>query len=165
MSVRFSVANYETLVGAALRRALRAGEPQAVARPVDLVQVLQAGVGKIEFETFEEGRELEILTRLLHRAQLEVFRSHMVGVDFSDLLTRFDEGAVVVTSDVMPATEVLGQIGRIPGFARMLGALGVHSESRELAASAFEFVLQGLHLSRRLDREMTADGTVRFRAT
>jgi magnesium chelatase subunit I len=165
VSVRFSVANFETLVGAALRRALRAGEPQAVARPVDLLQVLQAGVGKIEFETFEEGRELEILTRLLHRAQLEVFRSHMVGVDFSELLTRFDEGAVVVTSDVMPATEVLGQIGRIPGFARMLGALGVHSESRELAASAFEFVLQGLHLSRRLDREMTADGTVRFRAT
>jgi magnesium chelatase subunit I len=164
VSVRFSVANYETLVGAALRRALRAGESQAVARPVDLLQVVQAGVGKIEFETFEEGRELEILTRLLHRAQLEVFRAHMVGVDFSALLSRFDEGAMVVTSDVMPAAEVLGQIGRIPGFARMLSALGVHSESRELAAAAFEFVLQGLHLSRRLDREATTDGTVRYRA-
>jgi magnesium chelatase subunit I len=164
VSVRFSVANYETLVGAALRRALRAGESQAVARPVDLMQVLQAGIGKIEFETFEEGRELEILTRLLHRAQLEVFRSHMVGVDFSALLARFDEGAVVMTSDVMPAAEVLGQIGRIPGFARMLSALGVHSESRELAAAALEFVLQGLHLSRRLDREMTTEGAMRYRA-
>ena len=136
----------------------------AVARPVDLSQVLQAGLGKIEFETFEEGREIEILQRLLHRAQLEVFRSHMVGVDFSALLTRFDEGAQLVTSDVMPAEQVLGQIGRIPGFARMLSALGVQSESRELAASALEFVLQGLHLSRRLDREIT-DGTVRYRAT
>jgi magnesium chelatase subunit I len=164
VSVRFSIANYETLVGAAMRRALRAGEPQAVARPVDLLQVLQAGLGKVEFETFEEGREVEILSRMLHRAQLEVFRSHMVGVDFSALLTRFDEGAEVVTSDVMPAEQVLGQIGRIPGFARMLNALGVHSESRELAASALEFVLQGLHLSRRLDRELT-DGAVRYRAT
>jgi magnesium chelatase subunit I len=164
VSVRFSIANYETLVGAAIRRALRAGEARAVARPVDLLQVLQAGLGKIEFETFEEGREIEILQRLLHRAQLEVFRSHMVGVDFSALLTRFDEGAQLVTSDVMPAEQVLGQIGRIPGFARMLSALGVHSESRELAASALEFVLQGLHLSRRLDREI-ADGTVRYRAT
>ena len=164
VSVRFSVANYETLVGAALRRALRAGESQAVARPVDLQQVLQAGIGKIEFETFEEGREQEILTRVLHRAQLEVFRSHMVGVDFSALLARFDEGAVVMTSDVMPAAEVLRQIGRIPGFARMLSALGVHDESRELAAAALEFVLQGLHLSRRLDREMTTDGALRYRA-
>jgi magnesium chelatase subunit I len=164
VSVRFSVANYETLVGAALRRALRAGESQAVARPVDLLQVLRAGIGKIEFETFEEGREQEILTRLLHRAQLEVFRSHMVGVDFSALLARFDEGAVVMTSDVMPAAEVLRQIGRIPGFARMLSALGVHDESRELAAAALEFVLQGLHLSRRLDRELTTDGALRYRA-
>ena len=163
VSVRFSVANYETLVGAALRRALRARENSAVARPVDLQQVLQAGVGKVEFETFEEGREAEILTRLLHRAQLEVFRSHMVGVDFTGLLARFDEGAVLETSDVMPAEEVIGQIGRIPGFARMLTALGIHAESRELAASALEFVLQGLHLSRRLDRE-TTDGTVRYRA-
>jgi magnesium chelatase subunit I len=164
VSVRFSVANYETLVGAALRRALKTGESRAVARPVDLALVLQAGVGKVEFETFEEGREAEILTRLLHRAQLEVFRSHMIGVDFSGLLTRFDEGVVVETSDVMPAEEVLGQIGRIPGFARMLSALGIQEESRELAASALEFVLQGLHLSRRLDRE-TTNGTVSYRAT
>jgi magnesium chelatase subunit I len=163
VSVRFSVANYETLVGAALRRALRAGENRAVARPVDLQQVLQAGIGKVEFETFEEGREVDILTRLLQRAQLEVFRSHMVGVDFTGLLARFDEGAVLETSDVMPAAEVIGQIGRIPGFARMLTALGIHAESRELAASALEFVLQGLHLSRRLDRE-TTDGAVRYSA-
>jgi magnesium chelatase subunit I len=163
VSVRFSVANYETLVGAALRRALRAGEDRAVARPVDLQQVLQAGVGKVEFETFEEGREVEILTRLLHRAQLEVFRARMVGVDFTGLLARFDEGAVLETGDVMPAHEVVGQIGRIPGFARMLTALDIQAESRELAASALEFVLQGLHLSRRLDRE-TMGGTVRYRA-
>src|SRR5690606_26934322 len=68
VSVRFSVANYETLVGAALRRALRSGEERPVARPIDLHHVLHAGAGKIEFETFEEGRELEILTRLLQRA-------------------------------------------------------------------------------------------------
>ena len=163
VSVRFSVANYETLVGAALRRALRSGEQRAVARPVDLQQVLLAGIGKVEFETFEEGREVEILTRLLQRAQLEVFRAHMVGVDFSGLLARFAEGAVVETSDVMPAADVLSQTGRISGFAHMLNALSIQAESRELAASALEFVLQGLHLSRRLDREVS-DGAVRYRA-
>jgi magnesium chelatase subunit I len=163
VSVRFSVANYETLVGAALRRALRTGEERAVARPVDLAQVLAAGLGKIEFETFEEGREPEILARLLHRSQLEVFRARMVGVDFSGLLASFAEGVVVETDDVMSAADLLGQLDRIPGFAAMLAALEVQSESRELAASALEFVLDGLHLSRRLDREARASG-VRYAA-
>jgi len=125
--------------------------------------VLAAGLGKIEFETFEEGREAEILARLLHRAQLEVFRSRMVGVDVSGLLSVFDEGAVVENSDVMPAAELLAQVDRIPGFAAILAALGVQAESRELAASAFEFVLEGLHLTRRLDR-VTGPGTVRYAA-
>jgi len=163
VSVRFSVANYETLVGAALRRALRTGEDRAVARPVDLVQVLAAGLGKVEFETFEEGREAEILTRLLHRAQLEVFRSRMVGVDVSGLLALFEEGAIVESSDVMGAADLLGQVDRIPGFAAILSALDVQAESRELAASAFEFVLDGLHLTRRLDR-VAGPGTVTYAA-
>ncbi len=163
VSVRFSVANYETLVGAALRRALRTGEERAVARPVDLAQVLAAGLGKIEFETFEEGREIEILARLLHRSQLEVFRSRMTGVDFSGLLASFSEGVVVETDDVMSAADLLGQLDRIPGFAAMLAALDVQSESRELAASALEFVLDGLYLSRRLDREARAS-SVRYAA-
>ena len=163
VSVRFSVANYETLAGAALRRALRTGEQRAVARPIDLLQVLTAGLGKVEFETFEEGRELEILTRLLHRAQLDVFRARMVGVDLSGLLAHFEDGTTVETGDVMASAEVLGQFDRIPGFAAMLAALGVQAESEELAASAVEFVLDGLHLTRRLDRRH-ATGGVRYAA-
>jgi magnesium chelatase subunit I len=163
VSVRFSVANYETLAGAALRRALRTGEQRAVARPIDLLQVLTAGLGKVEFETFEEGRELEILTRLLHRAQLDVFRARMVGVDLSGLLAHFEDGTTVETRDVMASAEVLGQFDRIPGFAAMLAALGVQAESEELAASAVEFVLDGLHLTRRLDRRH-ATGGVRYAA-
>ncbi len=163
VSVRFSVANYETLIGAALRRALRAGEARVVARPVDLGQVLAAGLGKVEFETFEEGREAEILGRLLQRAQLDVFRSRMAGVDLSGLLTTFEGGTVVETGDVMPSAELLNQFDRIPGFAAMLAALDVHSESRELAASALEFVLDGLHLTRRLDRDVQVGG-VRYSA-
>ncbi|CAN5782446.1 sigma 54-interacting transcriptional regulator [soil metagenome] len=164
VSVRFSVANYETLVGAALRRALRTGEAQAVARPVDLPRVLAAGLGKIEFETFEEGREAEILARLLQRAQLETFRSRMSGIDLAGLLAIFDdEGVAIETSDMTPAADVLGQFERIPGFAAMLTALDVYTESRQLMASALEFVLDGLHLSRRLDRDVQAD-TVRYTA-
>ena len=59
VSVRLSIANYETLAGSAVRRALRTNETTAVARPADLGHVVTAGLGKVEFETFEEGREAD----------------------------------------------------------------------------------------------------------
>ena len=162
VSVRFSTGSYETLAASALRRAVTRGEERAVARPVDLVQVLSAGLGKVEFETFEEGREAEILERLLRRALLEVFRRRTAGVDLSGLLGRFAEGSAVDSGDLVSGDELLGQLGEIPGLARLLAALEVEAESPALAAAGVEFALEGLHLSRRLDRQDTGPGTFRY---
>ncbi|WP_205745728.1 AAA family ATPase [Egibacter rhizosphaerae] len=170
VSVRFSTASYETLAASALRRALRVGEEPAVARPVDLAQVLAAGLGKIEFETYEEGREIEVLERLLRRALLEVFRRRTAGVDLSALVERFEAGAVVETSDTLAGADLLGQLSgdetgpAVPGLGRLLAALDVAEESPALAASALEFALEGLHLSRRIDRTDLGDGVVRYGA-
>ncbi|MPZ73045.1 MAG: magnesium chelatase [Nitriliruptorales bacterium] len=162
VSVRFSIANYETLTGSAVRRALRTHEATAVARPADLGHVVTAGVGKVEFETFEEGREAEILERLLRRAVQEVFRRHTSGLDLSSLVSQFEQGLTVETGDLVPAEELLRQLGPLPGLARLLTALGVEEESPPLAAAAVEFALEGLHLQRRIDRHDVAPGTVRF---
>ncbi len=162
VSVRFSIANYETLAGSAVRRALRTGEERAAARPTDLGHVLGAGIGKVEFETFEEGREAEILQRLLRRALQEVFRRRTAGVDLSGLVRRFDEGLAIETGDLVPAAELLGQLDEVPGLARLLRALDVEEESPALAASALEFALEGLHLQRKIDRDDLGPGVVRF---
>jgi magnesium chelatase subunit I len=162
VSVRFSTGSLETLAASALRRAVRAGERRAVARPSDLTQVLTAGLGKVEFETFEEGRESEILERLLRRALLEVFRRRTAGVDLSGLLGKFDQGLVVESGDLVAAADLLGQLDEIPGLARLLAALGVEEESPELAAAALEFALEGLHLTRRLDRTDVGPGQHRY---
>jgi magnesium chelatase subunit I len=164
VSVRFSVANSETLAASALRRAVRTGEPVAVARPADLAQVLAAGSGKVEFETFEEGREAEILERLARRALLEVFRRRTAGVDLSGLVSQFDEGRAVETGDLVSAEEVLAQLDAIPGLSKLLAALEVEEESPGLAAAAVEFALEGLHLSRKLDRTELEPGVVRYAA-
>jgi len=153
ISVRYSIGNLETLVAAAVRRAARTGEPEAVPRVCDLPAVLDASLGRIEFDTIEEGREGEILLRALRAAILEVFRRRLAGFDFGPLLSRFDAGFVAETSDLTPAHEVLGQFGDLPGLARMLERLGVEEESPGVAASAVEFALEGLHLSRRLNKE------------
>src|SRR5579863_3220972 len=50
VSVRASIANHETLVAAALRRALRLGEHEAVPRPSDLDALVASTLGKLEIE-------------------------------------------------------------------------------------------------------------------
>jgi magnesium chelatase subunit I len=153
VSVRYSIGGLETLAAAAVRRAARSDETEAVPRTCDLPAVLQASVGRVEFDTVEEGREEEILVRALAAAVLRVYRRRLAGHDWGPLLTRFGEGFVARTSDVMPAAEFLDQFGDLPGLAKLLGRLGIEEESPGAAASALEFALEGLHLSRRLNKE------------
>ena len=157
VSVRFSTGNHETLAASALRRAVRAGEDAAVARPSDLPAVIGASMGKVEFESFEEGREVEIMTRLMKRSILEVFRRRVRGADLAGLLDSFETGLEVTTGDLMPGRDVMGQMGRVPGLAKVLQSLDV-GESPAMAAAAIELCLEGLHLSRRLDRHETETG-------
>ncbi len=165
VSVRYSIGNLETLSAAALRRAARTGEPEAVPRVCDLPAVLASSLGRIEFDTIEEGREEEILARALKAAELEVFRRRLAGFDLQPLLARFEtEGLVVETSDLTSAAELLAQVGPFPGLAELLRRLGVEEESPGVAASALEFALEGLHLSRRLNKHAVEGGPVRYAA-
>jgi magnesium chelatase subunit I len=153
VSVRYSIGNLETLVASAVRRAARYGEAEAVPRLVDLPAVMGGSLGRVEFDAVEEGREEDILLRASKSAILEVFRRRLSGFDFSSILGRFDREFAAETSDAMPATELLAQFGDLPGLGRLLGLLGVEEESPGVAASALELALEGLHLSRRLNRQ------------
>jgi magnesium chelatase subunit I len=163
ISVRYSIGNVETLSAAAVRRAARTGEPEAVPRVVDLPAVLLSSEGRVEFDTIEEGREEEILARALRQAQLEVFRRRLSGYDFAPVLRRFDDSGSIETSDLTPGSELLSRFGDLPGLAKLLERLGVEEESPGVAASALEFALEGLHLSRRLNKD-AAFGAVRYEA-
>ncbi len=154
VSVRYSIGNLETLVAAAVRRAARSGEPEAVPRIVDLPAALTGSIGRVEFDAIEEGREEEILLRAARQAVLEVFRRRLSGFDFSGMLHRFDDDAFAVeTSDLTTGAEFLAAFGDVPGLGRLLGRLGIEEESPGIAASALEFALEGLHLSRRLNKD------------
>ena len=166
VSVRYSIGNLETLSAAAIRRAARTGEPEAVPRVCDLPAVVEAGLGRVEFDTIEEGREEEILSRALKTAELQVFRRRLSGFDFQPILSRFAQGFEAETSDLLPASELLGQFGELPGLSNLLQRLGVEEESPGVAASALEFALEGLHLSRRLNKDLESrPGASRYRST
>jgi magnesium chelatase subunit I len=164
VSVRYSIGNLETLAAAAVRRAARSGEPEAVPRVCDLPAVVESSLGRIEFDTIEEGREQDILSRAVRTAELEVFRRRLAGFDFQPLLGRFSDGFVAESYDLMAGGEFLDQFGDLPGLAKLLDRLGVEEESPGVAASALEFALEGLHLSRRLNKDTDGRGGSRYEA-
>ncbi|MEU8331411.1 sigma 54-interacting transcriptional regulator [Micromonospora sp. NPDC048839] len=167
VSARFAIAAAETVAGAALRRAgllAATGTPEgrpeaAVARVGDAVSVTSTLRGKVEFESGEEGREIEILAHLLRTATAETFRAHLAGLDLSGFTALVEDGAAIETGELVSATELLRQVGTVPGLAKVLDRLGLgDAPTPEEAAAAVEFVLEGLHLTRRLGKDVTDSG-------
>ncbi|MFU8870472.1 magnesium chelatase [Micromonospora sp. SL4-19] len=165
VSARFAIAAAETVAAAALRRcgllAASAAAPgeAAVARVGDAVSVTSTLRGKVEFESGEEGREIEILAHLLRTATAETFRARLAGLDLSGFTALVAEGGVIETGELVSSAELLGQVGTLPGLAKVLDRLGLgDAPSPEEAAAGVEFVLEGLHLTRRLGKDVTDSG-------
>jgi magnesium chelatase subunit I len=117
--------------------------------------------GKVEFEADGEGREEEILDHLLRRSVAETWRSRLGGLDLGGFVRLVEHGHGVATGDRVPTAELLDQVGRVPGLAQVLGRLGFEEVPTPAeAASAVEFVLEGLHLTRRLAKDVLDDGRV-----
>ena len=167
VSARFGIAAAETVAASALRRSALTGEQPAVARVCDLPATVATLRGKVEFEVDEEGRELEVLAHLLRRSTVETFRSHLGASDLRPLIEKFDEGLVVDSGDLVPGRRLLEQVGPLPGLAHVLELLGVDegAETPELAASGLEFALEGLFLNRRISKDDSTDGGIRYEAS
>ncbi|MGH2750711.1 MAG: ATP-binding protein [Actinomycetota bacterium] len=169
VSVRFSIGALETLAAGAVRRAVLTGEQQAVPRTVDLYAIIPAAIGRIEFDMLEEGREIAVLERALKRALLEVWHHRLGGEDTSALTRAFDEGLVAETSEEMSARDFMGQFegAAEAGFLieRLVGRLDLPDDSVAVRASALEFALEGLHLTKQINKELTeSPGRWRFQS-
>jgi len=160
VSVRYTIGAHETVVASAVRRAAMAGESQAVPRIVDIWPVVPTALGRVEFDLLEEGREEEIVGRCLQRAILGVWRERLGMQDLTGLVERFDDGLQVSVGDTMPGEDLLGQFGeRIDGLGGWMQALDLDGEDLSAAASAVEFVLEGLHLARLVNKDPLAEPT------
>ncbi len=161
VSARFSIAAAEAVAGSALRRSARTGDPEAVARVCDIGVVLPTLLGKVEFEMGEEGRERAVLDHLLRLAIAATFRDRLSGLDLSGFTAVFAEGAVVETGELVPAADLLTQLGPVPGLSKVLSRLGYEdAASRGQVAAAAELTLEGLHLTRRIEKANVDGRTV-----
>jgi magnesium chelatase subunit I len=155
VSVRLSVANYETMVASAVRRALRLGEPEAVPRIVDLEALPASTSGKIEVETIDEGRDGHVIERLVQQAVVTVFKSTVAGDKLRAASADFDSGEVLHAGDDVPASALVEKLEKFPGLRDVVTSLPgmAGTESPGSLASGAEFVLEGLHLSKRLNKD------------
>ena len=152
VSVRVTIANYENLVSNALKRALRLGEKAVVPRISDLPAVVASTAGKIELESVGETSEERVIERLTQRAILNVFNRTFALAEFDALLGAFQRGATMHVSSSQPSTEYVKQALQIPGMKGAVAKLGAMGDQAAVAA-AVEFILEGLHLNRKLNKE------------
>ena len=163
VSVRVTINNYESLVSNAEKRAVRLSEREIVPRLTDLHSILASTAGKIELEYVgEDKREDDLIDRLINRAVLKVWDKYLKVEGLKKVTEHFEAGWGVEVSDRMRAEEYLEGIRQIPGLREAVAQLGPF-ESPGLMAAAIEFVLEGLHLHQKLNKDR-AGGRYTYRA-
>ncbi|MEE8419154.1 MAG: sigma 54-interacting transcriptional regulator [Dehalococcoidales bacterium] len=162
VSVRASIANYETIISNAIRRAVTLGESLAVPRVSDLPYIHASTNGKIELETFEETKEEKVIDTLIKKAVLKVFNNYYQVGEMEELIAQFNEGFTIAVSEMLKARSYVGSIKEMIGLADLVKVVA-DSETPEIVASAEEFILEGLHLNKRLNKSRV-EGKMVYRA-
>jgi magnesium chelatase subunit I len=159
VSVRLSVSNLEVLGANALRRGLRAGERNVVPRVSDLSSLAASTSGKVEIEALEEGREGVILENLVKASVLTVFKELVTPDQTRDVVAAFEEGTIAHTGDDVPSAELATLLEQVPALRTPVLTLTAGDESPAAVAAAIEFVLEGLHLGKRLNKDGASGAT------
>jgi magnesium chelatase subunit I len=158
VSVRLSVSNHEIMVANAVRRALRAGDSVVSPRVSDLEALAASTSGKVEVEVLEDGREGAILDHLVKSAVLQVYKRMATPTTVSveavnEVLAAFESGVIAHTGDDVTSTQLVSLLEEVPSLRSVVNVFTGGDESPAVVASAVEFALEGLHLSKRLNKD------------
>lgn len=170
VSVRLSVSNHEIMVANAVRRALRAGDSVVAPRVSDLEALAASTSGKVEVEVLEDGREGAILDHLVKSAVLQVYKRlatpAVVNIEnVNEALAAFEGGVVAHAGDDVTSSQLVALLEQVPSLRPIVNVFTGGDDSPAVVASAVEFVLEGLHLSKRLNKDAAgARATYRSKA-
>ena len=160
VSVRVTICNYENLLSSALKRAIRLGESVAAPRISDLSAIAASTGGKIEMQSLGDATEDKVLGKIMQRAVLNVFNRSFGGGELDEVVGAFQDGLKIEVSDSMPADLYLRHLGQVRPLQAAVRKLGAQDPAS--VAAAVEFVLEGLHLSKKLNKDVQA-GQARYR--
>jgi magnesium chelatase subunit I len=153
VSVRLSIANFETVVASALRRTLRTGDDTVVPRVSDLSAVVQSTQGKIEFDTMDDSDSDQVIAALVSLAVRQCFNEYVLLEEAPEIVEAFNTEALVHTGDDLPDRDYIAVLAAMPALDVPVRRIaGPDASDGELAA-ATEFVLEGLYLTKRLAKD------------
>ena len=153
VSLRVSIANYETVIGSAFKRSLRLQE-KSCPRISDLPAIVASTNGKVEMESVEEGREFKVVDGLVKKAVQNTFGRYYSPREFGAVLTRFEEGLAIETGTDVSSGNYAEKLPQMANMREMVNRIE-ESDDPAAVASAVEFILEGLYLNRRLNRDQT----------
>jgi magnesium chelatase subunit I len=154
VSQRLPISAVENVISNAERRALRAHEPVAVPRILDLYSALPAITGKLELEYEGELKGGDTVARELIRTAVgKIYDRYFEGVSVSQIVQWFDLGGTLKLDESVDSAAMVKQLSAIQGLMDKLKTVGVDGNAPDaLRASAAEFILEGLHSHRRISR-------------
>jgi magnesium chelatase subunit I len=154
VSQRLPISVLENVVSNAERRSLRAREPVAVPRILDVYEALPSITGKLELEYEGELKGGDAVARELIRFAVgKIYDKYFENANVTQIVQWFDLGGSLKLDDAADAAAVVKRLSSIQGLMDKVRALGVKPDDPDaVRASAAEFLLEGLYAHRRISR-------------
>lgn len=162
VSVRCSIANAETMVSSAERRAIVLGEKLVVPRMCDLAHVAASCRGKIELMLAESVEaEDRLIESLLGEAVKSVAEDCLDSDGLQPIIDHFaKEKFNLEVGDELTAEQVVQNAGHVRGLVKAAQALcaaaKIENPQPAHVASAAEFVLEALYVNNKLSKYLYA---------
>ena len=140
---------------------MRLNEEYVVPRVTDLPAMMASTTGKIELETIGDTTAEKIVDKLINSAIVNVFNRYFLVQEFDDVIASFDNGLTLDASETLPSVTYAKEAFKLNGMKAAVTKLNA-AGNPALIASSVEFILEGLHLNRKLNKDR-ASGRRRYR--
>ena len=158
VSVRTSIANIETVISNAERRAITNNESRVVPRICDLNFLVASCRGKIEMTLAaeEEGAEDKLVQSLIGEAVKKTFDRYADKDAYDVIVEQFKGNLTFPAGDDLAAEEFVNNMRAIRGLEKSAASLAKEMEldagDPQTVAAVGEFLLEGLYVNNRLSK-------------
>ncbi len=153
VSARFSIANYQTMIASARRRAVVLNELPAVPRITDLGHLYSSSLGKLEVDLMSSHQmsEQQVLDSVMAEAIQAIFEEYVEAHGLEKIGQIFAKGVRIEVGDMLPSSKYEQLLKRVPPVWDTAFDVNA-SDNPAVRASCVEFVLAGLHATDRISR-------------
>ena len=153
VSARFSIANYQTMIASARRRAVVLNELPAVPRITDLGHLYSSSLGKLEVDLMSSHQmsEQQVLDSVMAEAIQSIFEEYVEAHGLEEIGQIFAKGVRIEVGDMLPSSKYEQLLKRVPPVWDTAFDVNA-SDDPAVRASCVEFVLAGLHATDRISR-------------